>query len=134
MQKTYWWRIVVLFLGIVVFGWGYLVVNAFDLGLCGVGKKCFFNYGSYVDPLMFLSLALFVITPFLFFINDLIFKKWLHFAIAWFMLAAIFITLAPVYSGGYIGLNPTKESVSIWMGSLFVIISIIQIAWLSKKQ
>ena len=133
MQKTNWWRMVVLFLGMIIFGWGYLVVNAFELGLCDKGGRCFLTYGSYVDPLMFLSLFLLIISPMLFFVRDAVFLKWLKFAIAWFALAAIFIALSPVYSGGSIGLNPTKESVSIWMGSLFVIISLAQLFWVSRN-
>lgn len=129
MQKTYWWRVVVLFLGAVAFGWGYLVVNAIQLGLCSLGQKCFFHYNSYVDPLMFISLFLLVVSSLLFFVYDVVFIKWLKFVLVWFALAAIFILLAPVYSGGYIGLNPTKESVSIWMGSIFVVVSIFMLAY-----
>lgn len=123
MQKTYWWRITVLMLGMIMFGWGYLAVNASELKL----------YNPYIDPLMFLSISLIAISPFLFFVHDMVFLKWLRFALVWFALAVVFIILSPEYQGGWIGIGPEKESVSIWMSSLFVIISLIKISWDSWK-
>jgi hypothetical protein len=123
MKKTYLWRILFLIISIVLFGWGYLVVNSFELGICKKGLSCFLKYGSYIDPLMFYSISLIAISPFLFFIADNTFLKWLRFALVWILLSIIFIALAPVSTGGWMSFGPTKESVSIWMGSFLVIIS-----------
>lgn len=124
MQKTYWWRVSVLFFGGIVFGWGYLVTNRSGLDSW---------YNSYTDPSMFLSLSLLFVSIVMFFINDVIFKKWLRFAIVWFVLAVIFIMLAPEYQGGWLGIGPEKESVSVWMSILFVILSLGKIAWESWR-
>lgn len=123
MKKTYWWRALVLLIGLLFLGYGYLAVGDY-----------IFYYNAYVDPIMFIALSLLLISPALFFIKDNIFKKWLKFAVIWIILTAIFVSLSPEYSGGYIGLNPTKESVSIWMGVFFVILSLVKIFWDSKKQ
>ncbi|EKD58677.1 MAG: hypothetical protein ACD_56C00073G0006 [uncultured bacterium] len=133
MQKTYWWRFVGLFLGLIVLGWGYISINVYEIGICEVAGDCFFKYHKYIDYLMQASLSLIFTSAVLFFVNDFVFKKWLKFAIAWITLATIFIIFAPTSSTQIVG-NPTKESVSIWMGSLFVIISIIQMIVLSKNQ
>lgn len=124
MQKIYWWRFLTVIFSVLVFGYGYIAVNFDGLGI----------YNSFVDSLMFLSLSLIVVSPFLFFVRDEVFKKWLRFAGVWFGVAAILIALSPEYSGGWgPSLNPTKESVSIWMASLFVIISLAKITWDSRK-
>lgn len=124
MQKTYWWRVPSLLLGCIIFGWGYLVttINSLDSW-----------YSAYIDPSMFLSLSLIFVSIALFFFSDSVFLKWLRFAIVWFTLAAIFILLAPEYQGGWLGIGPEKESVSIWMSVLFVILSFGKIIWESRK-
>lgn len=124
MQKTYWWRIGIFLFGGCVFGLGYLVTNTSSLRGW---------YNSYTDPSMFLSLSLIVVSVISFFIIDNVFKKWLRFSIAWFVLAAILITLAPEYRGGWLGIGPEKESVSIWASVLFVILSIAKLSWDSWK-
>lgn len=136
MKKTYWWRIMMVLLGLVVFGYGWVVSFANKIGLCKIEngtEKCLVSYSPYIDSLGFLSVSLIIVSIFLFFVSDLVFKKWFKFAVAWFMVTSIFIFFAPTSSTQIIG-NPTKEDISIWMGSLFVIISLIQIIILSKKQ
>lgn len=132
MEKTYWWRIIIFLVGGAGLIIGYLIFYPFQYGLCVSSEgKCLFSAlkKTFAEPLFFLSLSLLTVSPFLFFIRDEIFLKWLRFAIVWFIVTAIFIILAPEYSGGWgANLNPTKESVSIWMGSLFVIISLVFIA------
>ena len=122
MKKTHWWRIASLFLGCIIFGWGYLASN-----------EMLFQYNSYVDPAMFFSLAVMVMSMFLFLVYDKVFIKWLRFALVWFFLTLLFVLAAPEYAGGWMSFGPTKESVSIWMSSLFVIISLVQIIWESRN-
>ena len=126
----------VLFIGIIMLVYGYMVVNNEKFGLCKNenGKEiCILHYNSYIDPMMFFSLAIILISLILFFINDSIFKKWLCFALLWFIFTIILIILAPVSTRGWMNFGPTKELVSIWMGSLFVILSLVQIIWQSWK-
>lgn len=47
----------------------------------------------------------------------------------------IFIIATPEYSGGWgPNYNPDRETVSIWMGVLFVIISLALVIWQSVKE
>lgn len=124
MKKTYWWRGVIMLFATVVFVYGYIAVNKDELGL----------YNSYIDPSMFLSLSLLLVSPFLFFIRDAVFLKWLRFAGVWFFLSALFVALSPEYQRGWMGIGPTKELVSLWMGVLFVIASIAKIVWDSRRR
>lgn len=133
MQKTYWWRIGIVVVGGFVFGWEYLAVNAFETNLCDSVNNCIFRYTSYTDSLMFLSLSLLITSPFLFFVQDNVFLKWLTFALAWFVITSILIALAPVSTGGWMSFGPTKESVSIWMGTLFIIVSLVKLLWDTKR-
>ena len=123
------------FISAGLIGYGYLVIDANKLGLCEIidgVMECLFNYNSYIDPLMFFSLALFLISPFLFFISDKIFLKWLRFAVIWILLSIFLIAITPERHAFFV-MDPDKEAVSIWMGSLFVILSLIQIIWQSIK-
>lgn len=136
MQKTYWWRVATSLTSCVLLIVSYIFGHKILFSLCDkIGLDICFETTSQTigKPLFLLSLSLLIVSIFIFFITDIVFKKWLRFAIVWFVVAAVFVALAPVYSGGYIGLNPTKESISIWMGSLFVILSLIQIVWQSRK-
>lgn len=137
MQKTYWWRICLFLVSSFALGWGYLTVYASELGFCEIKsgvEQCFFKYNHYIDPAMFIALALLVVSIFLFFVNDFVFKKWLRFTLIWFTVTFIFVMLAPEYKGGW-GPNyvMTKEMTSIWMSSLFVIISPIRLFLDSRR-
>lgn len=79
------------------------------------------------------SLALLVVSPALFLISRIVFKKWVHFSIMWFLSTAVLILIAPEYQGGWLGIGPEKESVSIWLSVLFVIISLAKLVWDTKK-
>lgn len=128
MKKTYWWRILVLFLGLLVF-FGGLIYKYISSQLNGLGLILI----TFIKPIVWSSMFFIFVSLILFFVSDFVFKKWLKFAIIWFALAAIFIAFAPTSSTQVIG-NPTKETVSIWMSSLFVIISLVQLITLSIKQ
>lgn len=101
-----------------------LILLSAYIGYCEYRlSKCLFGNSILMTRTFFhFSLSLLAVSPLLFFISDKIFKKWLRFAGIWFAVAAILILISPEYSGGFgPSLNPTKESVSIWMSSLFVI-------------
>lgn len=128
MQKTYWWRGIILLLsgGIVLLGWIY------DTYFCFV-----YSQGCPLDqlrlavfePVIFLSLSILIVSPFLFFINDNIFKKWLQFALVWILVSMIFITATPVSYHSFMNPSPDREMTSILMSVLFVVISIAKISW-----
>jgi len=90
-------------------------------------------YGSYIDPILYLSLALFVISPFLFFVRDKVFLCWIRFAIVWLIVSGILIAFTPEYSGGWLSIEPGKEQVSVWLAQLFVPASLILLIWKSRK-
>jgi hypothetical protein len=129
MKKTYWWRILVLLLsgGVVISGLYY------DSYLCfsSYVKDCLFDKYRliFIEPAIIFFIALFIVSISLFFINDKVFIKWLRFAMIWVVLSIILIGITPIYSGGWVAINPDKETVSIWMGALFVILSWGKIGW-----
>lgn len=128
MQKTYLWRIVLSIVCVSILIGAYIGPCEYRLGRCLGGNNIILTRTFFHFTLSFLFMS-----PFLFFVNDAVFKKWLRFSIAWFVLAAILITLAPEYRGGWLGIGPEKESVSIWASVLFVILSIAKLSWDSWK-
>ena len=92
-------------------------------------------YFFYELPRFFvhISLSLLITSPFLFFVHDKTFLRWAKFAGIWFFLSGIFVYLSPEYQGGWLGIGPEKESVSILMGILFVIIS-LPLLFLSERR
>jgi hypothetical protein len=89
---------------------------------------------DFFEYLAWFSLICFPALLFTLFISDTIFKKWLIFTAIWIALTIIFVALTPVSGGGPLGLNPDKEMVSIWMSSLFVIISIPMFIIMSVRE
>lgn len=128
MQKTYWWRIAVIFLPTLIIGTALKGKCNFSISRCLGGDSILFT-----RTLFHFSLSVFFIGLVIIFYSDIIFKKWLKFAIVWLILSGIFIAASPTYDRSTLGLNPTKESVSIWMSALFVFISLAQVIYLSNK-
>jgi len=118
------------FLGIAL-----LILNGVLCPNPEIQSYCFFDdYANEIlQPLLTLCIALFSSSIFTFLISDNIFKRWIKFAIAWMIMAVIAIAVSPVYSP-YIFGGPTKESVSIWMGTLFVIISLTMFAVMTWRE
>lgn len=128
MKITYWWR-ASLIIGVV------LILTIAYIGPCDYAlARCLGGNSILVTRTIFhFSLSLLAVSPFLFFVRDEVFKKWLRFAGVWFTIAAVLIAITPEYQGGWMSIGPTKESVSIWMGALFVIGSLAKLAWDSRK-
>lgn len=123
MKKTYWWRVILLVVSFFIIGYWYLAVSIDELGY----------YNHYTKPLLFTSISFLLVTPFLFFVRDEAFKKWLWFALVWFGISVFFIALAPAYNHGLFSMmNPTKESVSLWMSVIFIPVSLGFLLWNSK--
>ncbi len=139
MKKTYWWRygVLVVSLALIEFSYyfGHKVLLGFPVKLyffCDY-VTCLESTWEFGKIIFFLALALLAVSPFLFFVRDELFKKWLRFAGIWLLVAAVLISLAPEYNGGWMSFGPTKESVSILLGELFVIVSLAKLAWASRK-
>lgn len=119
MKKIFWWKIGISGLSLFLLGYGYLVIEMENLNL----------YNKNIDALLFLSLSLFLVSPFLFFIKDKTFFLWLKLALIWSLLAFFLVALAPEYQGGWLGMGPTKESVSLYMGGIFFLGSLLLFVW-----
>lgn len=141
MQKTYWWRIVVVLLSLILLGISYILRHQILFGLC----DDIYSTDSYLgcldkgsqtigNPLLLLAFALLIVSFLLFFVQDNVFFKWLRFAMIWFILAVICIILAPTYSGGWINFGFTKSFFAFWFGILFVIASSIKLIWDTRKE
>lgn len=129
MQKTYWWRIALVVVSLAVLIISYVGPCGYNLGRCLGGNNIIV-----VRTLFHIFLAIFTVSPFLFLIHDGAFLKWLRISCIWFAATIILILLMPEYSGGWISFGPTKESVSIWMGALFVAISLAKIVWDARQE
>jgi hypothetical protein len=135
MKKKYWWRIAITLTGLLFFGIAYVVNNQLMFGLCD-NPYSFGNHQGCLDkasqviggPLFIISLAVFIVSIFLYFISDKVFIKWLRFAVIWIILSIIVVVATPEQHN-FFSLNPDKETVSIWMGALFVILSLGKIGW-----
>jgi fucose 4-O-acetylase-like acetyltransferase len=137
MKKTYLWRTAVLFIGLLGITIGYVAFYPYSVGLCVPSvEDCFFSglKKTFAEPLFLYSLFLFATSPFLFFINDKVFLKWLRFVGVWVVLSVIIIAVTPATSHGWISLGPDREMVSIWMGALFVVLSLGKIVWDVRKE
>lgn len=122
-QKTYWWRVLVVVFAVVLFSYGFIVSNVID----GFGW-----YYSYVDSFDFASVAFFCSSLFLFFVSDAAFLKWFKFTFIWWFFSIILIILTPESYNSFLNLSPDRESVSIWLSVLFVIISLAKLVWDTK--
>ncbi len=84
---------------------------------------------------MYLSLSLLIVSPFLFFVRDEVFRKWLRFTLVWFGIAIVLIAVTPEYQGGIFAMmNPTKESVSVFFAFLFVPSALAFLFFTSRKR
>lgn len=132
MKKTYWWRILnsIIAGGIVVLGWIYDTYYCFSFSR----STCLFDEYrlTFIEPVVLFSVYFFIVSIFLFFINDNIFLKWFKFAMIWMVLTVTVIVISPKTSHDAL-FTIDKEMVSIWMSSLFAIISIIILAYQSYK-
>lgn len=136
MQKTYWWRVLILASSMAGLIAGYIVFYPYRVGVCASTEGvCWLSSlkKTFAEPLFLLSFFASIVSLFLFFVRDDVFLKWLRFALIWFVVTVIGIALAPVSTGGWMSFGPTKELVSLWMGGLFVFVSFVKLVWDSKK-
>lgn len=77
---------------------------------------------------LFPVIPLFILSLITYKMRDDIYQAWLRFARVWIPLSMVLILLAPEYSGDWM-FPVTKGSVAFSSSLLFVIISLILIAW-----
>jgi len=85
----------------------------------------YIKYSDFTDPLLFLSVAYFIVSVIVYFLNNNVFKRWNIFALIWLFISLFFISKTSSHAVGL--LDSDKEQVSIWMSSLFLIISVTMI-------
>ncbi len=122
------YRIIIFVVSVLVSA--YVIFSSFSLEL-NVWRL--FWYSNTIGPILALFLYVVITSLFTFFISDRIFARWITFAIVWMIMAVSAIAISPIYSP-YIFGGPTKESVSIWMGALFVIISLTMFAVMTWRE
>ena len=116
----------------------YVVFNAYQLGICTSDAVCLFDgwrrtRESVFEPMFIMSLSLFITAFVGFFISQKIIKTWFSFFVLWFAISILWIVLAPIQTNKMIDV-PTKEVVSTFMGTLFVIISLIMFAVMTWRE
>ena len=121
-------RIVLLVVSLSVLITSYIGPCDYNINRCLGGNSIIV-----IRTLFHIFLSIFIISPFLFLISDKVFLKWLQFAGIWILLSIIAIAATPDRHN-FLSLGPDRETVSIWMGSLFVIISLVKISWDSRSQ
>ena len=84
-----------------------------------------------LPTLFFFALPLLILSLITYKMRDEVYRAWLRFAYWWIPVSLVFIYLAGGWSGGGFGIPNVldQESVSIIFASLFVLISLLLIAW-----
>src|SRR3990167_8345875 len=86
------------------------------------------TYKTFVEPLFFISGALLITVGPLLLVRDEVFSTWLKFAKWWLPLSLVLIILSPTDgSSAFFPALFSKELTSMWMGGLFVAISLLLI-------
>lgn len=88
-------------------------------------------YKNVAEPLFFLSVSVVSIAIVLFFLKDAVLRLWLNFAKWYLPVTVILIAISPTGEGGFLPPLVTKEAASLWLGILFLIISLLLIAYKS---
>jgi len=102
------------------------------IALCVLGISTdYFNLAHYTtaDFVSTLSLAVLPILLILFFLRDEIFLAWLKFAWWYLPITLLLVIFSPNHNGGFLPSPITKELASLWLGGLFVIISLVLIVY-----
>lgn len=109
--------------------------GSYLLGRCGVIETCekYKIFGKYsfslFEPILLYSIAVTPLALILLFVGETSFSRWFRFATWWIPLSVVLIAFSQTDSHSWMPLFPdaTKENVAWLMGSLFTVISLIQI-------
>jgi uncharacterized membrane protein len=119
---------------IVAFSVAYVLTNSYQFGLCfsdvatnSFDVSCHHFYERLANPLFYGMGALTLIFLLLLFVPRA-FSAWWKFAIWFVPLAAVIFIFAPEPQG-WVSPVPAPEQVFQWVSALYVLISIVIIAW-----
>lgn len=131
MKRRYGLITVVVAVDFFLLAVAYVLRNQALFGICD-HPYAFNDYIGCLDPLSHAigkPLYLFairssIVVPFLFFINDAVFRRWSFFSLVWLWLSFTIIIITPEYLGGWINIGPDRDDMAAFMAWLFVIISL----------
>lgn len=120
----------------------FIIISVFiyDKYFCFSGNfknKCFLlEYkDALIDPLFYFIVSLLAVSVSLFFVKNSVFNRWIKFAIGYVIVAWFIILSTPVDVHSFNPLKIERYNVSIWMSSLFLIISLVLITiWQIKER
>ena len=115
-----------LFLGFTIFFWE----ECYDSLSCR--ESLYFSFFSKADWLIFFP-TLFVLSLAYWKINDVFFKSWLHFAYWWIPLSFLIIFATPTSNHAWALSGPNRETTTWILDGLFLLISLILIAYKSYR-
>lgn len=125
MKKTYWWRIILMVISVATVLVLFAVPCRFDYW------ECF--GGSHLQTMVIrMAFAIFIVSFFLFLVDDEVFKKWLKFTSLWIILEIIIIgtTDAHRYKNiGSDGVYSYRGYLSGILTDIFTLLSIVKISW-----
>jgi hypothetical protein len=100
-----------------------------NIGLCGkVYNQCW-DILDLLWPVFSLSLPLVIFSLITYKLPEQVFRSWLNFAFAWIPISLLFIFTTPTTSHSWaISVGQGREGITLIMGGLFALISLILIA------
>lgn len=125
----------VLFIGVLGILSNFLLEPVLEsLGVCdelSFPEPCFnLFYRGYVESVALFSAALVLVSLLLFFVDWRVNRPWLVFACIYAVVYVILVVATPPTSGF---LQPQRDLVSLWLSVVFVIISLLLIAYKSWR-
>ena len=111
-----------------------IAIDPYIIGLCATDKSlCIFDSLAHIlgKPLVIIFLPLFLVSVAMFRFKKQIFDTWVRFVYFWLPITALFVILAPEYDSSL--LNIQKDSVSLFMSGLFMIVSFFLVVYISIK-
>ena len=135
MKKNYKGRITLLLLSSLIIISEFIYNNYFCFS-GNYNNKCFFLEfrGALWEPFFYFSISVALIVVFLFFVQDKVFNKWVKFATGYSIIAWIIIFYTPIRIHSFNPIIIDRYNVSIWMSSLFFIISLVLIIFWSLRE
>ena len=103
-------------------------------GVIGVGLD-YFNIVDYPigDPMSNIAISIIIVSTLLFFVKEQVLSLWLKFAYFWLPLTLLFVLVSPPGGGGFLPPMATRETNSLLLAKIFVVLSVAIIAYKSYK-
>ena len=119
-------KVIIFLVGIIGTGFAFLIDVLYRQSLLSRGV-----YKTIAEPLFDFSVAIIIISIFLIFVRQEVFRAWLRFAYVWMPLSLVVIYLSAGWTGGGFGIPNVldQETVAIIFSGLFVIISLLLVIW-----